>query len=140
MDRYLTRLGCRADTDCEGVPLKRGIDRETFRHLKPSSYWRDKNSVFHHYDESSGGFLRRMVDVDEKSFRIVGCYAQDMNSVYTDRGEKVLDVDRSSFYTTESAGCFAKDRDGYFFHGDRLDSIDQLDGQERAFIKQLGKM
>ncbi|MCA9583559.1 MAG: DKNYY domain-containing protein [Myxococcales bacterium] len=110
------------------------------RQLKGSSYYQDKNNIFHHFEMAHGGRLDVVSKVDRLSFRVINdCYARDKDAIYTDRSAKVHGADLDSFHTSEGIeGCYAKDSKGYFFWDERISPNDKLDEPAKRAIEQLG--
>ncbi len=130
----------RKELCCDGPALKDAIDLGSFQRMK-GSFYRDKDHIYHHFLMADGGTFSRLEKVDTPSFQVItGCYARDKNAIYTDKARVVSDADPASFYTTEEAGCFAKDKTGYFFWDDRIGSMDELDEHGRKAIQLLGPL
>jgi hypothetical protein len=120
IDHYLKQL-C-----CDGIKLKSVIDTASFEFMG-SSFYRDKNNVYTHYDMADGGNFW-IVGADVKTFEILGnCYARDKNHIYGERAMVMDSVDYASFRTSKAVGCFAKDKKGYLFWDERMTPEELLD-------------
>lgn len=108
-------------TKIDSTPIIQVINRPTFEYLG-NNFYRDAYHVYHYYPMAYGGAFNILDTADRESFRVMGdCYAQDVHFVYSEKGEILDGIDYNSFYTTRGAGCFAKDKYGYYFWGDRID-------------------
>jgi len=131
---YLTVLGH------SGVPLKDALDLASFKHLG-AGFYADKDRLYHHYEMAGGGEFRPFANADLATFEVLSdCYARDASSVFTARGTALVDVDPQSFRTHEHAGCFAKDRRGYFFWGDRFELDASSSSHERKAVAVLDQL
>jgi hypothetical protein len=123
IDRYITEL-C-----CEGKPISAVIDTATFRYLG-SSFYKDRKNVYTHYTTSDGGNFWIVEGVDVATFVIIGsCYAKDKDYIYGERAMKMDNVDYNTFKTCEECGCYAKDKNGYYFWDDKIE-IEDINNKE----------
>ncbi len=98
------------------VPLKTLIDTATYEEVGETAYYKDKNRVYLFYALSDGGFLKIMEDADAATFHAVGaCYAKDKERVYVQSEGELKNVDYATFRSSESVGCYAKDKHGYLY-------------------------
>lgn len=112
----------------ETTELRQVIDTETIQHLG-STFYKDKNHIYFHRVNSGGGYFQILNGADNATFALMSdCYAKDKHHIYTDKGEKILDIDRETFKTSKDTGCFAKDKNGYLFWGKRK----TLDRQQQS--------
>lgn len=118
------------------IPLREVIDTLTFEYLG-SSFYRDKNSIFTIYEMASGGRFWRVKDADLATFEVIGdCYAKDKNYIFGERAMIMKQVDYQTFTTKKGIGCFAKDKNGYYFWDDLLD-VNEIDAESRKMILKL---
>lgn len=129
--RYITQL-C-----CEGAAIKNVIDTLTFTYLG-SSFYKDKNHVYTHFMMSDGGNFWIVEGADTKTFEVIGnsCYAKDKNYIYGERAMKMDHIDYQTFRTCDACGCFAKDKNGYYFWNEMIDLKD-IDGEIKEKIESM---
>ncbi|AUC76402.1 DKNYY domain-containing protein [Olleya sp. Bg11-27] len=122
----------------EGKPLADVIDLNTFKHLG-SAFYKDKNNIYTFYEMAGGGRVWILKDADLKTFRTIGeCYAKDKNYIYGERAMKMDAVDYKTFKTCKSCGCYAKDENGYYYWGNKIEDINTITNKETlAIIKKL---
>ena len=125
---------------CDGKSIKSVIDTASFQYLG-SSFFKDKNQVYTHYKTACGGSFWIVKEADPGTFRVIGdCYAKDKNHIYSER-EMILDsVDYKTFKTKKGIGCFAKDKNGYYFWDRKLDSEDLQDSLVRKKVLELDNL
>lgn len=124
-EAYITKFGFN-----ENQPLKDIIDTTTFRELG-NTYYKDKNHIYHHYGMSDGGSFYIFEKADYQTFQILGdCYAKDKDHIFEMRSGILTDVDYKTFKTKKglTAGCVAKDKDGYIIWGERV-SVNEIDDE-----------
>ena len=123
----------------EATELRQMIDTETIQHLG-RAFYKDKKHIYFHRINSGGGYFQILNGADNATFTLMGnCYAKDKHYIYTENGEKILDIDRATFKTSKDTGCFAKDKNGYFFWGERK-TLDRLDDHEKVLTDNLDKL
>lgn len=134
IDRFISEL-C-----CEGNKIKNVIDTLTFKYLG-SSFYKDKNNVYTHYAMADGGNFWIVEEADAKTFEVIGnsCYAKDKNYIYGERVMKMNSVDYKTFKTCDDCGCFAKDKNGYYFWDSKIDITD-IDEETKKIIERLKKL
>ena len=132
--RYITQL-C-----CEGEEIKNVIDTLTFKYLG-SSFYKDKKNVYTHYMMSDGGNFWIVEGADVKTFKVIGnsCYAKDKNYIYGERAMKMDSIDYKTFITCDECGCYAKDKNGYYFWDEKID-LKNIDSETKEKIKLLDKL
>lgn len=119
-------------------PLKEIIDLTSFEYLG-NNFYCDHKTIYHYYSMAYGGKFMIRNDINKESFELLGdCYARDNQHVFTERGAVIENVDLSTFFTLSGAGCFAKDKNHYFFWDDIV-LIEDLDSQSREFIDKLNQ-
>ncbi len=95
--------------------LKNLIDTLSFR-LIGSTFYKDKNYIYHYYDMAYGGRFYIYDIADHKTFRVLGDhYAKDKNHIYGERAGILKHVDYTTFTSQKGAGPYAKDKFGYYF-------------------------
>lgn len=131
-ENYITKFGFN-----ENPPLKDIVDTATFNELG-NTYYKDKNHIYHYYAMSDGGSFNRFEKADHQTFQIIGdCYAKDKNYIFDLKGNKI-DADYKTFKTTNGlSGCVAKDKNGYFAWGERINPDEIDDDYLRKAILQL---
>ena len=86
-----------------------------------------------------GGFFCKIPEADVSTFEIIGDYAKDKNYIFGANG--IMDaVDYETFKTCDDCGCFAKDKNGYYFWGDKFDLNDITDKETLKIINKLKKL
>jgi len=122
----------------DGKPLAEVIDLTTFKHLG-SAFYKDKNNIYTFYEMAGGGRVWILKDADVKTFRIIGeCYAKDKNYIYGERAMTMNTVDYKTFKTCKSCGCYAKDINGYYYWGNKIEDINTITNKETlAIIEKL---
>jgi hypothetical protein len=137
IDRFISEL-C-----CEGDKIKNVIDTLTFKYLG-SSFYKDKNNVYTHYAMSDGGNFWIVEKADAKTFEVIGnsCYAKDKKYIYGERAMKMDSVDYKTFKTCDDCGCYAKDKNEYYFWESKIDITDITDSDEetKKIIERLKKL
>lgn len=132
--KYITEL-------TDGRSLVDVIDTTSFKYVG-SSFYKDKNHVYTHYAMADGGNFWIVDNADTKSFEIVGdCYAKDKNNIFTERNMNTDTIfDYRSFRSCKDCGCFAKDKNGYYFWDQRL-NLQEIDDEEiKKNIEKLKKL
>ncbi|MGX7668760.1 hypothetical protein [Flavobacterium pedocola] len=123
----------------DGKSLNSIVDTLTFKNLG-NYFYKDKNHVYKHYDMSDGGHFLMVDGADPKTFIIISdCYAKDKTSVYCERYGRLDMVDYETFKTTDEIGCFAKDKNGYYFRDEKIDTT-SADEELQKIIQKLKKM
>lgn len=123
-------------TKIDSIPIKNIINVPTFNYLG-NQFYKDAFHVYNYYPMAYGGLLRILDTADTETFHVVGdCYARAKNFVYTEKGEIIESIDYSSFFTTHGAGCFAKDKNSYYFRGDRIEKS-EMDSITLSYINFL---
>lgn len=126
IDRYITEL-C-----CEEKSLNSVIDTTSFEFIG-SSFYKDKNHIYTHYIMSDGGIFWILKEADVSTFEVIGdCYAKDKNHVFGERAMLMDSVDYKTFKTKKGIGCFAKDKNGFYFWDDKID----IDGLNDSLVKR----
>lgn len=125
----------------EGKSLKLVVDTTTFIEMG-SNYYRDKNHIYYHYGMAHGGSFYINTEVDYKTFKVIGdVYAKDQNHVYVDRTGIVRNVDYKTFRSKIGIGPYAKDKNGYYYWGEKIDTLNnESDDYEKKAIKELDKL
>lgn len=119
-----------------GEYLKNWIDTATFKYLG-NQFYADQFHIYNYFPMAYGGQLRPMVEIDVATFNVVGsCYAVDKLHIYSEKGEILKQIDRESFFTVPEAGCFAKDKNGYYFWGDKIEA-NEMDSTDLEYIQIL---
>lgn len=96
------------------ITLKSIVDTTTFRYLG-STFYKDKNNIYHHYTMADGGYFHVYDIVDYATFRVIGSiYAKDKNHIFDERNGILENVDYKTFRTAKGFS-FAKDKHGYYF-------------------------
>ena len=127
IDKYIKHLS-------DGRPLAKVLDTVTFKYLG-SSFYKDKNNIYTHYEMADGGSFWIVDDADPKTFKVIGdCYAKDKNYIFGERAMKMDSVDYKTFKTCEACGCYAKDKNGYYFWDE---NVDLKDITEKEIIEKL---
>ena len=100
------------------------------------------NNIYTHYEMADGGNFWIVEDADTESFEVIGdCYAKDKNFIFGERAMKLDSIDYKTFKTCFDCGCFAKDKNGYFFWDEKMDENDFLNTEETLEIyKKLQKL
>lgn len=134
IDRFITQL-C-----CDGKSLKSEIDTTSFLYLG-SSFYKDNNHIYTHYLMSDGGNFWIVKDADVSTFEIIGdCYAKDKNHIFGERAMIMDSVDYESFTTKKGLGCFAKDKNGFYFWDNRININELNDSFVEKKILELKKI
>jgi hypothetical protein len=134
MDKFITEL-C-----CDEVSLKTTIDTTSFKKLS-SSYYKDKNNVYIYFTMSDGGNFWILEEADVASFEVLGdCYAKDKEKIFDNRARILDSVDYDSFNTTQGIGCYAKDKNGYYFWDQHIDLRDVHDSENEYILDNLQKL
>ena len=129
--RYITNLAS------NGKSLKSVIDLDTFHYLG-SSFYKDKNHIYTHYVMADGGNFQILKDADVATFTVIGdCYAKDKNYIFGERAFKMEHVDYDTFKTKKGIGCFAKDKNGYYFWDEFIDSLDMEHDELQNVLDKL---
>lgn len=132
---YITKFGFN-----DGKPLKSVIDTATFEDLG-SSYYKDKKHIYTYYGMLAGGSFSIDSIVDYKTFKVIGdTYAKDKNHIYADRMGIMEDADYKTFRTKVGIGGYAKDKKGYYYWGQKIDTLNYDDEYTREAIKKLNKL
>lgn len=132
---YITKLGLN-----DGKPLKSVIDTTTFQDLG-SSYYKDKKHIYVYYGMLDGGHFNIDPKVDYKTFKVIGdTYAKDKNHIYADRMGIMEHADYETFRTKVGIGPYAKDKNGYYYWGDKIDTLNYDDEYTKEAIKMLMKL
>ncbi|MDI9308670.1 MAG: DKNYY domain-containing protein [Limnohabitans sp.] len=126
------------DRFTNGKQLKNIIDTTSFEYLG-NYFYKDKNYIYYHYDTSDGGNFHLIEDADPKTFTLIGWYAKDKKSIYDPRHGKLDKIDYQTFKTSEEVGSFAKDKNGYYFWGENIDTLD-ADNELKETINILNEM
>lgn len=120
--KYITEM-C-----CDGILIKTIVDTASFKYLG-SSFYKDKNHVYTHYAMADGGNFWIVDDADVKTFEVIGdCYAKDKNYIFGERAMIMDSLDYQSFRTIKGNGCYAKDKNGYYFWDEKI-NINELDDE-----------
>ena len=113
-NQYLTHFGYD-----DSISLSSVIDQATFKALG-AGFYRDKNQVYHYFATCDGGAFNQTV-IDPETIEMLGdCYARDKNGIYCTGNGFIDEPDLETFKTIEGEGCVAKDKNGYFFFGERM--------------------
>jgi len=132
---YITKLGFN-----DGKPLKNAIDTATFEDLG-CSYYKDKKHIYIYYAMLGGGSFSIDTKVDYKTFKVIGdTYAKDKNHIYADRMGIMEDVDYKTFHTKIGIGAYAKDKNGYYYWGQKIDTANYDDEYTKEAIKKLNNL
>jgi len=132
--RYITQL-C-----CEGNSLQSVIDTTSFQFLG-SSFYKDKNHIYTHFEMSDGGNFWVVEEADVATFKIIGdCYAKDKNHIFGERAMVMDSVDYKTFKTEKGSGCFAKDKNGFYFWDKKIDLATINDSLTQKKIMELKKL
>lgn len=133
VDVYMT-------TCCGGKSLESIIDTRTFESLDNSFFYKDKNHVYVHYTMAHNDKFFIVKDADVETFKLLGdCYAQDKNHIFSEKAVKMDFVDSTTFKTIKGLGCYAKDKNGYYFHDTKidLDKENIIDNETAEKLKRL---
>ncbi|MEM8763706.1 MAG: DKNYY domain-containing protein [Bacteroidota bacterium] len=131
IERYIT---C-----CEGKSLKYLIDTTSFKFLG-SSFYKDKNHVFTHFDMADGGIVWILEEADVSTFKVIGdCYAKDKNNIYGERAMAMDSVDYRTFKTKKGIGCYAKDKNGYYFWGEKVMDMKKVLPKPNSYLDSITK-
>jgi hypothetical protein len=123
----------------DGKSLNSEIDTLTFKYLG-NYFYKDKNHVYNHYVMSDGGNFTIVDGADPKTFITIGvCYAKDKTSIYDQRNGKLEMVDYTTFKTSGEIGCFAKDKNGYYFWDEKIDTTN-ADEELKKIIHKLNEL
>ncbi|WP_196889417.1 DKNYY domain-containing protein [Aureivirga sp. CE67] len=118
-NNFLTSIYFDSDSLVIIKDLSNVVDTITFRNIG-GNYHKDKNYIYEHSERSDGGYIK-ILDVDFETFETIGdCYAKDKNNIYLIRYGKIENVDYKTFKTVEGIGCFAKDKNGYYFWDEKI--------------------
>lgn len=134
IEKYIQELA-------DGRPINKVIDTKTFSYLG-SSFYKDKNHVYTHYAMADGGNFWIVDNADVKTFQVLGnCYAKDKNNIFTERNMETDTIfDYRSFRTCDDCGCFAKDKNGYYFWDEKIDINTIEDKETETIIAKLKKL
>lgn len=133
IDRYIRRFP-------NGKLLGEVIDTTTFGYLG-SSFYKDKNHIYTHYDRVDGGSFWIVEDADVYTFRILGgCYAKDKNYIFGERAMRMDSVDYKTFKTCNDCACHSKDKNGYYFWDTKIKIEDISEKEVLKIIKTLDKL
>ena len=133
IDRYISKL-------LSGAPLHKIIDTSSFKFLG-SSFYKDKNNIYTHYDRADGGSFYIVNEADVNSFKILGdCYAKDKNYIYGERTMPLDSVDYASFKTKKGLGCYAKDKNSYYFWDKKMNKEELNHTDTKEIIIELDKL
>lgn len=125
-------------TKVDSVPMNNFINLPTFVRLS-SNFYKDAYWVYHYYPMAYGGFFSVLDSADNNSFEIIGdCYARDINYIYSEKGDILENIDPLTFFSTKGAGCFAMDKNGFYFWGEPINEKD-LAIEEIQYIELLKK-
>ncbi len=120
---------------CGEQPIRDVIDLATFRYLG-SSFYKDKNYVYTHYARAYGGQFFIIKGADVETFEVIGdWYAKDKHHIYDERKFILDSVDYDSFKTKKGIGCYAKDKNNYYFSGEERFKVEEKDDYLRK-LKQ----
>jgi len=109
--------------------LKNLIDTLSFRRIG-STFYKDKNYIYHYYDMAYGGRFYIYNIADHKTFRVLGDhYAKDKHHIYGERAGILKHVDYTTFTSQKGVGPYAKDKFGYYFWDELLITHKQLKNQ-----------
>lgn len=134
IEKYITKL-C-----CEGKSLKSVLDTVSFEFLG-SSFYKDKNNIYTHYLMSGGGNFWIVKEADVSTFEIIGdCYAKDKNHIFGERAMVMDSVDYQTFKTKIGIGCFAKDKNGFYFWDEKINLSELNDSVIKNTIIELEKL
>lgn len=131
-ERYITRVYL--GYDGKDTTLLSVVDTATFHAY--GAFYKDKNHIYEHYNMSDGGNFRILRDVDYDTFQILElCYAKDKEHIYCVR-HGIVDADYSTFEEAKGGrSCLGRDKNGYFFWGERTD-FEDLDDNEMKDLKR----
>ncbi|WP_405397810.1 DKNYY domain-containing protein [Maribacter sp. Asnod2-G09] len=122
------------------IKLNSVIDTLTFNYLG-SSFYKDKNNIYTHYSMADGGFFKIVENADHRTFKIIGdCYAKDKNHIFGVRKMILDSVDYKTFKTKKGIGCYAKDKNGYYFWDNKLNEEEINDTEIMETITALKKL
>lgn len=131
---YITNFGLN-----DGSTLKNTIDTATFRELN-DVYYKDKKYIYHFYAMAYGGMLNIFEEADYDSFEVLSdCYAKDKNHIYERRNGRLENIDAKTFKTVDGPGCVAKDKNGYYSWGSKIEKDEVNDRYVRESIQKLDK-
>ena len=89
---------------------------------------------------ASGGSFFIVQEADLKTFKVIGdCYAKDKNHIFGERHMIIKSADYKTFKTKKGVGCFAKDKNGYYFWDSKLD-LEDLDEYSKKAVGELNKL
>jgi len=132
IDRYITK--------CGNKDLITLIDTASFKYIG-SSFYKDINNVYTHYETSDGGNFTIVKDADVKTFRILdgNHYAKDKNHIYDERKMILDNVDYETFKGFSDIGLFGKDKNGYYQWGEHfnIDSLSDLPAEIKEKLINL---
>lgn len=133
IDRYIDKLSCEKK-------IKDVVDTLTFKYIG-SSFYKDKNNVYTHFDMASGGIFFIVEKADPSTFKILGnCYAKDKNYIFGERAMLMKNIDYKTFKTSKEVGCFAKDKNGYYFWDSKINIEEETDEEVLKKIELLKKI
>ena len=134
VDNYITKFGWG-----EGKSLKSVIDMASFIGLG-SSFYKDKNHIYEYYGMAYGGYLSIFGKADYKTFEVIGdAYARDKNHIYAERTGVLEQVDYETFTSVFGIGAYAKDKNGYYWWGDKIDTSNYKVPEIKAAIVHFPK-
>ncbi|AMR40055.1 DKNYY domain-containing protein [Elizabethkingia anophelis] len=134
INKYITEL-------TDGRSIKKVIDTTTFKYLG-SSFYQDKNHIYTHFFMIDGGNFQIVKNADTNSFKILGdCYAKDKSRIFTERNMNTDTIfDYRSFKTCDNCGCYAKDKNGFYFWDEKIDLNNIEYVETKDIIKKLKKL
>ncbi len=131
IDKYIIQV-C-----CEGESMRTVVDTLTFKYLG-SSFYKDKNHIYTHYDMADGGNFWIVEDADVATFKVIGdCYARDKHHIFGERAMVMDSVDYKTFKTKKGIGCFAKDKNGYYFWDSKIEVTEITDSEVKKVLTVL---
>lgn len=85
-----------------------------------------------------GGSFSIDTKVDYKTFKVIGdTYSKDKNHIYADRMGIMEDADYKTFRTKIGIGPYAKDKNAYYYWGQKIDTANYDDEYTKKAIKKL---
>ncbi len=125
------------------ISLHKIIDTVTFTHIG-STFYKDKNHIYHYYDMAYGGKFYIYNKADYSSFKVLGDnYAKDKNYIFGERAGILNHVDYKTFRTTKGSGPYAKDKNGYYFWDELIytnKEIENVFGKKSISVKELSNL
>ncbi len=90
---------------------------------------------------SDGGNFQIVEKADVSTFKIIGdCYAKDKNHIFDEKARIIDAIDYKTFKTKKGIGCFAKDKNGYYFWNEKIDLSELTDSIVKDKIIKLKKL